>query len=188
MPTPLDLGLLKQFDVLFPFLFVLVIVFAILYRIKMFSEKPALAAIIAFFLAVITVVSPVAPIATKSINLMAPWFVILFIFIMFLLLAYQTFGVKEDTITDIITKSEYSNTIVTITLIIVILIAGGSIFQAYSETKQFTKLTQPELSTTAAKEEAEFWQTLLHPKILGTLLILVIALFTVQKMALRGNE
>ena len=187
MATPLDLGLLKQFDILFPFLFVLVIVFAVLYRTTTFKEKPGLAAIIAFLLAIMTVVSPVAPIATKSINLMAPWFIILFIFIIFLMLVYQTFGVKEETITDIITKSEHSNTIVMILLVISLVIAGGAISKSYSEEKQFVKLTEAGAEI-QSKEESEFWQTVFHPKVLGTVLFLLIALFTVQKMALKGNE
>ncbi|MEK6857492.1 MAG: hypothetical protein AABX39_02800 [Nanoarchaeota archaeon] len=187
MATPLDLGLLKQFDVLFPFLFVLVIVFAVLYRTTTFKEKPGLAAIIAFLLAIMTVVSPVAPIATKSINLMAPGFIILFIFITFLMLVYQTFGVKEESITKLITDSEYSNTIVMILLVISVIIAAGAISKSYSEEKQFTKLTEIGTITPSA-EESEFWQTVFHPKILGTVLFLLIALFTVQKMALKGNE
>lgn len=187
MATPLDLGLLKQFDILFPFLFVLVIVFAILYRTTAFKEKPGLAAIIAFLLAIMTVVSPVAPIATKSINLMAPWFIILFIFLIFLMLVYQTFGVEEKTIIDIVTKSEHSNTIVMLLLIISLVIAGGAISKSYSEEKQFTKLTQAGTEI-QSKEESEFWQTVFHPKVLGTVLLLVVALFTVQKMALKGNE
>ncbi len=186
MATPLDLGILKQFDVLFPFLFVLVIVFAILYRTQSFKEKPGLAAIIAFLLAIMTVVSPIAPIATKSINLMAPWFIILFIFIIFLMLAYQTFGVEEKTILKIVTDSEHSNTIVMILLVISVLIAAGAVSKSYLETKQ---TTGPGVTAVASSaEESEILQTLLHPKVLGTVLFLLIALFTVQKMALKGNE
>ncbi len=184
MATPLDLGLLKQFDVLFPFLFVLVIVFAVLYRTQSFKEKPGLAAIIAFLLAIMTVVSPVAPIATKSINLMAPGFIILFIFIIFLMLVYQTFGVEEKTILKIVTDSEHSNTIVMILLVISVLIAAGAVGKYYHE----TKLTTGNSTTAPPVEESEMLQTLLHPKVLGTVLFLLIALFTVQKMALKGNE
>ena len=102
------------------------------------------------------------------------------------MLVYQTFGVEEKTIIDIVTKSEHSNTIVMLLLIISLIIAGAAISKSYSEEKQFTKLT--ETGATVSAEESEFWQTVFHPKVLGMILLLVIALFTVQKLALKGNE
>ena len=98
MATLLDIGLLKGFSSIFPFLFVLVVMWAIMLRVKMFSSNKALAAMIAFLAAVAAMLSPIA---IKTINLMAPWFVLLFIAIIFVMIVYQTFGIGEDKIVEI---------------------------------------------------------------------------------------
>ncbi|MEK6849133.1 MAG: hypothetical protein AABY01_01035, partial [Nanoarchaeota archaeon] len=86
MATPLDLGLLANVGVIFPFLLVLVFSYAILSKIQIFGkDQNGLNAFISFVLAVITLFSPIA---TKTIAVMAPWFVLLFIFMIFLLIAY----------------------------------------------------------------------------------------------------
>ena len=100
------------------------------------------------------------------------------------MLVYQTFGVEEKTILKIVTDSEHSNKIVMILLVISVLIAAGAVGKSYSE----TKLTTGTGTIAPPAEESEMLQTLLHPKVLGTVLFLLIALFTVQKMALKGNE
>ena len=54
MVSPLDVGLLQTFQIIFPFLFVLVVVFAFLTQIKPFKENYVYGAIIAVSLAVLT--------------------------------------------------------------------------------------------------------------------------------------
>jgi hypothetical protein len=182
MATPLDIGLLQKFDVIFPFLFVLVIVYALLARTEWMKEKQGMAFLVAFVLAVMTLFSSIA---VKTINRMAPWFVLLVIFIVILLLAYQSLGIKEESILNIVTGKTYGGTISYWVLALVLIITIGSLTSVVSEEKQFTTLSAGENATQIAAqgEQVGFWATLFHPKVLGLALILMIAMFTINKLS-----
>ncbi len=183
MATPLDVGLLQKFDVIFPFLFVLVIVYALLARTEWFKEKQGIAFLLAFILAVMTLFSSIA---VKTINRMAPWFVLLVIFAILLLLAYQALGIQEKTILEVVTGPNYGGNIAFWVLALMLIIGIGSLTSVVSEEKQFTSLAAGENATSVVLGQGEqvgFWATLFHPKVLGLALILMIAMFTIQKLA-----
>jgi len=179
MATLLDIGLLKHFENLFPFLFVLVVVYAILTKVPSFKEKPAFAAILAFSLAIMTLLSGIA---SKTMNLMAPWFVILLVFIVIVMVAYQAFGIEEKTILKFLTEGEYRHTIHWMVLALLLMIFLGSLSKAISEEKGFAGLTK-EGQVSTAGEEGGFFATIVHPKILGLALLMLVAMFTISKLA-----
>lgn len=181
MATPLDVGLLQKFDIIFPFIFVLVIVYAVLARTEWFKEKQAVAFILAFLLAVMTLFSSIA---VKTINRMAPWFILLVVFGILLILAYQAMGVSEKRVLEVLTGKEYGGTFAWWVLALMLIIGLGSLSAVVSEEKQFTRLAAGEnVTVTGEAEEVGFWATLFHPKVLGLALILLIAMFTIQKLA-----
>ena len=59
MATPLDSSLLQHFEVLFPFLFIMVMSYAILSYVKIFDNK-AIQAFLSFLLAISMLFSPIA--------------------------------------------------------------------------------------------------------------------------------
>ncbi len=182
MATPLDFGLLANFASLFPFLLVTVMVYAIMTKLEPFGESRGVYAFLAFVLGVLTLFSPIA---IKSINRMAPWFVLLFIFSLFLLMAFKMFGVTDKNITDIITSSEHGDTFFYWVIALVLIIGVGSLTSVVSEEKGFTKIGANE---TGAKvepgtEQVGFVQTIVHPKVLGMILLLLIAAFTVRNLS-----
>lgn len=187
MATPLDIGILQNVQIIFPFLLVLVFVFAALTRIPPFKDKPALAALIAFILAIMSLFSRIV---VKTINLMSPWFVLLILFAILVIIAYQSFGIEEKTILEVITGKEYGTDFAYWMLALVLIIGLGSLFTVLAEerggvpgpgetagTKLVTSLNQ------TGGQRGAFWNTLFHPKVLGLALILLIALFTIQKLA-----
>jgi hypothetical protein len=184
MATPLDIGLLQKFDVIFPFIFVLVIVYAVLTRTEWMKDKQAIAFLLAFVLAVMTLFSNIA---VKTINRMAPWVVLLIVFGILVIVAYQAMGIKEGTVLDVLTKSEYRHTFAWWMLSLMLIIGFGSLSSVVSEEKGFTELAAGENATAAeargAAEEVGFWATIFHPKVLGLALILLIAMFTISKLA-----
>ncbi len=176
MATPLDIGLLQKFNVIFPFLFILVIVYAILSRTEWFKDKQAFAMIIAFILALMTLLSNIA---IKTINLMAPWFVLLFLFSIMVLVAYMTFGIKEETILETLTKGVYAKEFSFWILALVLIIGLGSLSYVISTEGGWGDLggeTQP-------GEAVGFFATLTHPKVLGMVLLLLVGMFTVGKLS-----
>ena len=101
MASVLDLGSLTFFSRVWPFLLTLVVVYAGLAYVKVFAENKGIRAMIAFILAIL---AATYTIAWKTINLAAPWFVLLMFFIIFVLIAYQLFGIKEDHIVKVLTN------------------------------------------------------------------------------------
>ena len=193
MVTLLDIGLLKAFEWVFPFLLVLVIGGAVLSRVLWFKENPALAWGIALILAVMTMFSRIA---VKTIMLMAPWFVLLFVFSIFMLVAYMTFGIKEERILDVITgetPGRYGGTFAYWILALVLIIGLGSLSTVISEEVRFKELREARITPEGLditdfepeEEKAGFFATITHPKVLGLALILLIAFFTIQKMSER---
>lgn len=186
MVTPLDVGLLQRFDIVFPFLFVLVIIYAILARTEWLKDKQLVAFLIAFTLAVMTLFSRIA---VKTINRMAPWFVLLVIFGVLFILAYHAFGIREKTIMDVLTSKEHGSTFANWVIALMLIIGIGSLAQVVSEEVGFQKLVEGEAPPQpGVAEPIGFWATIFHPKVLGFALIMLIAMFTVSKLAGKPGE
>jgi len=184
MVTLLDLGALQHFSGVFPFLLVLVLVYAILTKIEFFKGKEGIAAIIALILAILTATSRIA---TKTINIMSPWLVLFLIFGIILLIVFMAFGIKEETITKILTGKEWGSTFFLWVLAIILIITIGSLFAVINEEKSFVSLREGENATTIAEKgglagETGFWRTIFHPKILGMVVIMLVAYFTISKL------
>lgn len=183
MVTPLDLGLLGHVGIIFPFLFIMVLTYAILSMTKVFGDNKGIYAFIAFALAVMTLFSPIA---VKAINRMAPWFVLLFIFAIFFVLAFMIFGVEMKTITDIVKRD---TTAFYWIMALCVIIGIGSVTSVVSEEKGFRALSEIESGNATAapapepNEDVGFFQTIFHPKVLGMALLLLIAMFTVKNLA-----
>lgn len=184
MATLLDFGLLKPFEAIFPFLFLMVFLYAVLSRFKIFEDKPAFSAIIAFALSIMGMMSSIL---VRTINLMAPWLVLLIIFIVMVLLAYQAFGIEEGTIIDIITGEKYGETFSWTVIVIVTIIFLGSLTSAISEQHGFQRLQaggiSPEKLGEPGSEREDFFRTIFHPKVLGIVLLMLIALVTIQRIS-----
>jgi hypothetical protein len=183
MATPLDFGLLANFSSLFPFLFVTVSVYAGMSKIAPFgADQRGLYAFLAFILGVLTMFSPIA---IKTINRMAPWFVLLFIFSIFILMAFKMFGITDETITGIITSSEHGDTFFYWIIALILVIGIGSLTSVVSEEKGFTKIGSNETGAAPepGTEQVGFVQTIVHPKVLGMILLLLVAAFTVRNLS-----
>ncbi len=177
MATPLDIGLLEKFSVIFPFLFVLVIVYAILQYGKFLGSNKGIHALIALFLAIMTLFSSAV---TDTINLMAPWFILLFVFILFVIIAFKIFGTSDSDIMSVLKDPSY-NYIIWWIVAIGLIIALGSLTSVVWSAESGGMPTYNESSAEGMGANA-FWNTIFHPKILGMAVILLIAVFTIQKM------
>jgi len=184
MVTPLDIGLLKSFQIIFPFLFVFCVVYALLTYSKFLGENRALQAMIAVVLAFMSLFSDIV---VETINTSAPWFVLLIIFMVFLILGFMIIGAREADIMAVIKNPEYSFIswwIIALVIIIVI----GSLSHTIAERKGGYPPYAPGVNATLeegeelAAQESAFWQTIFHPKILGLFVIMLIAFFTVSKL------
>ncbi len=191
MATLLDLGILSAVQVVFPFLLIFVFVWAALTRFfPPFKEKPVWGITSAIVLAFMGILSPIV---VKTINLMSPWFVLVMVFGMFAVLAYQAMGVKDDTIVKIITESEYSSDFALWMLGIILVIGLGSLLSVVAEQSGGVPGPGAPGDTTGAKivqaqsqlggQSGAFWNTIFHPKVLGMALILLVASIAIGKLS-----
>lgn len=177
MATPLDFGLLKQFEVIFPFIFTLAITFAIFTQwVPVLKDNKTLAGIAAFSIAVMMMFSPIA---VRSLTLAAPWFVIFTMFIILTLMGFYTMGIKESTVVSVV-QSERWQFISIIIAVVFIGIAVGSVSKAVSEQGGFGPDVQQ-------SQEAEFYNTIFNSKVLGMVFIMFIAFFTIMILGRRSS-
>lgn len=180
MATPLDLGALAAFDKVFTFILVGVLVYAFLSKTEYFKdERRVFAAIISLVVGILTLTSGLA---IQTVNLMAPWFVLLIIFAMFMMLAFMMFGFSLDDIKKFIESGNFGvgNWI----MWIVVIIGIGSLVYVWDQQAGFGELTEGNVTVEKVEsQEYGFWQTLFHPKILGMALVMLVAFFTIKYMS-----
>lgn len=180
MATPLDASVLGNFNIVFAFLLVFITTYAILATVVgFFKDNKGLAAIIALALSILTLFSNIA---ILTIQKMAPWFVLLFIFFFFVMIAYQVFGIKESTIVNILTKSEHSTSFAIWIITLVLIIGAGSLFTVLSE-ETGVQILGADLPEDEGEERTGFFAAITHPKILGVGLILMVAFFAIKFLA-----
>ncbi|MBS3127924.1 hypothetical protein J4410_02170 [Candidatus Woesearchaeota archaeon] len=187
MASILDIGFLQNFSILFPFLLVLVLVYAIL-SMSILKERRALAGMIAFLLAIMTLFSQVV---IDIIGRMTPILVVFFIIIIFMLMAFGIFGVKPETL---LSSGPYHKHIGWWTFIILLLILIGSITSVFSErggvpgpgaTGPYIG-NETQLVGTGAEgtQQGAFFQTLFNTKVLGMIVVLLIAMIAIQRLTI----
>jgi len=172
MVTPLDFGILKQFEAIFPFIFVLVILYAIFSQwFPLLKGNKTMSALLAFSFAVLTMFSPIA---VRSLSLAAPWFVLFIMFLALVLVGVHVLGVSEKNVIDVVTSERYS--FIPILVVVVLVVIGlGGVSKAISEEGGFGPGEQ-------TSQEADFYNTIFHPKVLGLIFIMLIAFFTIQTL------
>lgn len=159
MATFLDVSGLASFGSIFVFLFVWLVVYALALYIKAFGSNKAIAIIIGLIIAIFVVLSPVA---TVIVQYVSPWFAVLFIFAMLSSMLIQSFGGGTAE------GFESLKWLVIVVIIITFLVAIFGYLGQASSTAPRTPMDYTKAST-----------VLLHPKFLGMLVVLIIAIFTI---------
>ena len=178
MVTVLDVGLLNYFSTVFPAILVFAVVFAILTTTKILGENKTISAVVAIILALLVLIYPDI---TNLINYMAPWFVLVFIFAILLLLIYRIFGATEKDIATYLRTDRPLNWAILAVGIIILIAAVANVFgqRALSGAGQIPNETAAAEGVGTPSFESNIFNTLFHPKVLGLLLILAIAVFTI---------
>lgn len=184
MATVLDTSLLSYFEFIFPFLLVLVLVYALLVKIKFFKGNN-IPMFLAFLMAVIFSFSTIA---RETINTAAPWLVLLFFFIVITMVSYMALGATSDDIRGVLTGGNYSwiNIWVITILLIIVLGSLSAVVARHGGIGEGTEAVPINQTTgepvAASEQESDFWQSLFHPKVLGLVFILLVSMFTIQRL------
>jgi hypothetical protein len=166
----LDVTGLAEFSKLFVFILVLLVVYAILAYSKVLGENKAIPWLIAFVLAIFVVVTPIA---AGAIAYISPWFVLVFIFIGFITASLKMFGASPADI-----GSYTSLKWVFMVIVIIIMVVG---FLSYIRERTF--LPGDNETSTDISEYTKSSIVIFHPTILGAIVVLLIAVFTIALLS-----
>jgi len=164
MASVLDVGILQYFAPIFVFALVWVVTWAILEKTQLFGKNSAIHWVISFCMGIMVMIVPGL---TDIIQIITPWFIVLFIFITLLVLIFLFMGVKGDTIAGVFGKNTF---VIWVVIGVSLAIFGYAMMQVYGDAVQ--DITNPEDSNDL---NAQVGQILFHPKVMGMVLILIIA-------------
>ena len=169
MVTFLETGLLKYFTPIFVFLFVLVVLYALLQKTKILGGKPNLDGLAAIAVSVLVLFSTES---IQIINLFTPWVVVIFVFLILLFLVMMSFGTKEEQVWPLIGGQKP----IVIILILLLIIAVSQVFSSVFNPQQGTDGSNAAWTTNIVK-------SIFHPRVLGAIFILIVAAISVQKIS-----
>ncbi|MBT7903273.1 hypothetical protein HN587_05400 [Candidatus Woesearchaeota archaeon] len=185
MASFLDIGLINYFGVILPILLVFVLLFGVLQKTKIFGDSKGLQSIIAFCIALMLIIVPGV---VEVINIMAPWFVLMFIFFFMIIVSLKFMGVNDDSITTYMSKDwETAHWfILAVGLIIFIgaisAVYGGSLLP-FSEEENVTGVQGEDLTVDTGNFNSNVGALIFHPKVIGMVFILILGSFTIRLLA-----
>lgn len=162
MATFLDVTALQSFSVIFVFVFVWLIVYAILIYTKALGANQFINILIGLLIAFFVIISPLATLVVRQV---APIFAIVLVFIAIISIASGMFG-------DVQVESLNSLKWVVLVILIIALVVGTlSIIRE--------NIDVPE----RGEDFGKISTVIFHPNFLGMILIFIIAIFTVGLLA-----
>lgn len=176
----LEIGLLEYFSIIFPAILIFVLVFALLQKIKILGDNKTINALVAVALAFIVLLSRNI---LSIVNFAAPWFVIFFVFMVLLLTVFKLMGASDENIASVIRGDKVVQwTIIAISLIIVVSAFAnvyGQRLLPYTLEENVTVEEGEIVSTATASYAQNLMAVFFHPKVLGLIFILLVAVFTI---------
>ncbi len=189
MATFLDIGLVEHFSVIFPVLLVFVVVFAMLQKSKILGDNKGLASLVALSLAIMMLFVPGV---VKVFAIMAPWFVLVMLLILFFMIVLLFFGTKMEAIAEVASSWGTIHWFLLVISLVIFMGALGSVYGGamlpYSEDgKQVETFnaTGEGGSTDTGDFNANVGRVIFHPKTLGMVFLLLVASLAIRLLA--GN-
>ncbi|MDP3765977.1 MAG: hypothetical protein Q8R04_05680 [Nanoarchaeota archaeon] len=165
MATFLDVTGLEHFSSIFVFLFVWLVVYAILLWTKILGGNKFVGALIGLLLAIFVLISPLA---TNIVASVAPFLAVVLLFIVLISVASNMLGANIEAF------PAMKGLFLVFIILIIVITAGIKIREQVNVPSE----TQKDLSKTI--------NLIFHPTFLGTILILAIAVFTIALLASRS--
>ncbi len=196
MATFLDIGILKNFSIVFTWLLIYVVVFGLLeWKSPFGKDKKGFNVMVAFAIAFLGVISTSA---RYFIEFVTPWFLVMAIVIFFILFIVRMFGLSDSSVENIIKDNMAHTWLIVLSIFIVLMALGASFGQQLLEkgtgaqpngpvqpigseipsTPEQVSTIEHGPSTTSSFAENAL-QVFVHPKVLGMLFILLLGTFTI---------
>jgi hypothetical protein len=179
MVTLLNLSVLQHISMIFPFLFVFVLCYAILLKTKVIGEDKGIAAIAAICVAAMTLF---VPRVGDLLMTMAPWFMILFIFLAFVFMMFRFAGTPESVFEKFFSEPwSAPQWFMFAAALIIFFVAASQVLGP-----EVAQATQPGVNATEEDFGTDVIQIIFHPSVLATILILLIASFAIRLLGGEG--
>jgi hypothetical protein len=179
MVTFLEANLFGYFNSLFIFLFVLVASYAILTSIKVFGNNAFINAIIAFILAAVFASSDYA---SRTFQYATPWLVLLFVLFMFIMIIFKFLGAEGKDIPISPVGNPAMQVIISVFILVIFVLAAGQANKERKE-KQIVDGEIDEGGNRILSFPEKIGETLRHPAVLGLIMVLLMATFTILILA-----
>ncbi len=164
MASVLDIGLLKFLLPVFSFILIWVISYAILVKTKILGESKGMNAFAAFAVAIIFLFTPEA---SDLIRMTLPWFIVVIIFVAVVFMMFMFLGVKEDKMAAVLEYPTVMWSLIIICVAIIVFalaqIFGSPIQAIYAGDGGEAGLM------------GDIGKIVFHPKVLGAVILLLIA-------------
>jgi hypothetical protein len=170
MATFLDVAALEHFSKIFVFLLVVFILVAVFTISKVFDSYKWIGWIVAVIIGIFVVLSDLL---TGIIRFIAPWFALVFIFVIFITIATKIFGAND---------SDFAGYKPVLIVVLVLVFVVGSIMYARTQVSVPGDIDE---DGNVIKEENYNTTSnfIFHPKVLGIIFLLLVAVFTVALLA-----
>ena len=176
MATFLDtLGILNFFAPLLTAVLVFTIVFALLAKTRLLGDNKVVQSLVAILLGLLVLL---VPDVIELVNFMAPWFVLVFVFLVMLLMMYRMFGMSEETIVHFMVNDRAVNWALFGIGIIIISVA---IFNVFGQRAL-------DAGTAGDEFQSNLFSIVFNVKVLGLLLVFAIAIFTIAFLGGGGTS
>ncbi len=179
------MGVLQYFDVVFAFIFVFAVIFALLQKTKIIGEAVTINSMVAIAVGFLMIMSRIV---VDMLNFMIPWFVITIIFFVLLLLIFQVFGAQEADFQSAVKDRVLRNVLIGVGIIILLASFGVVFGQTYAE-QAFTDGTAVDAtpgSSATTSFENNIREILNNSKVLGMAILFGVAIAAVA--LLTGKE
>jgi hypothetical protein len=190
MATFLDIGLAQHFAVIFPILLVFVIVFALLEKSKILGDNKGLHSLIALSIALMMLFVPGV---VQVIAIMAPWFVLMFLLVIFFFMLLLSFGTKWESIVKVASVWQTPHWFLLIIGLVIFVGALGAVYGGsllpYSvepgeEPVNVSATGDVEGMTTDTGDfNQNVGRVLFHPKTIGLVFLLMVGSLTIRLLA-----
>ncbi|MEK6816019.1 MAG: hypothetical protein AABY09_00260 [Nanoarchaeota archaeon] len=174
MASFLDIGILNYFVPAFVFLLVYGLILAILEKTKVFGDTKAANQVVALSVAVLFVLTPDL---VGIVKIITPWFTVMLVFLLMIMMLFLFAGVKESDIT----KQFSDRGTVWIIIVIIITIFIYALTQVYGA--QIQTIYGGQNATEQGGLNQVIGQIIFHPRILGMLFLLVVAAQAVRMIS-----
>ncbi len=162
MATFLDVTGLQHFSAIIVFIFVWIAVGVMFSFIKGFDEHKWIAWIAGFLVALFILLSPLA---TKVVQNIAPWFAVLFVFVVLITVAAKTVGNAE---------LDFMKPLFLVLVIVIVLVGAGTTIRS--------NIVVPGDNESSSDFNRDYSQTstiVFHPKFMGMMLVFAISIFMI---------